>query len=123
MRLYFSVHRKTLSEWHGIPVAEVHGTVFLLQRFIVYALQQRLVIFVHKNYNRGTCGLIRPMDNAIKTVGQCLFTCVPAILVFPCIQVSFQYSLYIRRFRISFCIQINMQHRIYLPLSFLFLYI
>ena len=28
MRLYFSVPRKTLSEWHGIPVAEVRCVCF-----------------------------------------------------------------------------------------------
>ena len=97
-----------------------NGTIFLLQRFVVYALQQRFVIFVHKNHDGGACGIIDFFYQICKPFFRFSLVFFSSILFLPFLQMLVQYGKQRLLVFIVSCVQINMQNRIYLPFIFRF---
>ena len=108
---------------HGFqsPVKSLQGTaVFILQSFVADSLQHGLVVFVNEDHHPASGLFAGTADNALKTEREACLTFTCAISVFPGAQIIIQNAG--QRFGsiVFLCVQIQMQYRIYGPVSFQF---
>ena len=92
--------------------------VLFLKLFVAYCLQHRLVVFIHEYHHIPARLFLRTADDALKTHRKTPFSFPSPVFIFPQFQSTGQFFIQHLGRIIFFSIQIQMQHRIFLPVLF-----